>query len=213
MTNQNKKSTWALCLSIIAIVLCLFVFALWIFDVYPRSVVTAESFMGACVALLGVIVTVAVGWQIYNAIEMRQMIRQIEGEQASLDESQSKLDEKQMELSLKLDEVDKHSLHLHHLHLAAQRESEQKYVEAVYYYLGALYTNLELPKQPNNGEVIIAGIRRCLSKIPGVIGIPDEMYDDIYAIDAGIKSTPQYSWFKTEYNSLFQEFSSKIVRK
>ena len=60
MKDQNRKSTWALCLSISAILLCLLVFALWAIEVIPRSVVSAESFIGACVALLGVIVTVAV---------------------------------------------------------------------------------------------------------------------------------------------------------
>ena len=61
MKNQNKKSTWALCLSIAAILLCLLVFALWTFEMMPHSVITADSFIGACVALLGVIVTIAVG--------------------------------------------------------------------------------------------------------------------------------------------------------
>lgn len=72
MKDQNRKSIWALCLSIAAILLCLLVFALWALEVMPHSVVSAESFIGACVALLGVIVTVAVGWQIYNAIERQR---------------------------------------------------------------------------------------------------------------------------------------------
>lgn len=92
--QSNKKSIWALCLSIIAIVLCLVVFALRIFEIMPHSVIKPESIIGAYVTLLGVIVTVVVGWQIYNAIEMRQMIKLIEEKQESLDESQRKLDAK-----------------------------------------------------------------------------------------------------------------------
>lgn len=84
MKDQDKKSTWALCLSIIAIVLCLLVFVLWIFEVMPHSVITAESFIGACVTLLGIIVTVAVGWQIYNAVEVKEKIQAIH----SLEEKQ-----------------------------------------------------------------------------------------------------------------------------
>lgn len=78
MKNQNRKSTWALCLSVAAIAMCLLVFALWIFEVMPHSVVTVDSFIGACVALLGLIVTVAVGWQIYNAIEVKEKIAEID---------------------------------------------------------------------------------------------------------------------------------------
>ena len=72
MKDQNRNIIWALGISIVSMVLCLLVFALWIFEVIPRSVVSAESFIGACVAWVGVIVTVAVGWQIYNAIEMQR---------------------------------------------------------------------------------------------------------------------------------------------
>ena len=60
MTNPTKKSTWALCLSIAAILLCLLVFALWAFKMIPHSVITPDSFIGACVTLLGVIVTVEI---------------------------------------------------------------------------------------------------------------------------------------------------------
>lgn len=68
--SENRKSTWALCLSIAAILLCLSVFILWAFEVMPHSVITPDTFIGACVALLGVIVTVAVGSQIVNVLEV-----------------------------------------------------------------------------------------------------------------------------------------------
>ena len=60
-------------------------FSLWIFDVYPRSVVTAESFIGACVALLGVIVTIAVGSQIVNVMEVKSAQRKYEDELKNVD--------------------------------------------------------------------------------------------------------------------------------
>ena len=56
----NKLSKSAIVLSCVAIVLCLSVFVLWAFEVMPHSVLTADSFIGACVALLGVIVTVEI---------------------------------------------------------------------------------------------------------------------------------------------------------
>lgn len=204
--SENRKSTWAICLSIIAILLCLLAFALWAFEVMPHSVITPDTFIGACVALLGVIVTVAVGWQIYNAIEMRQMIRLVE-------EIQQDLNEKQEVLSHKLEDAEMHSLHLHHLQIAAQREIEQKYVEAVYYYLGALYTNLELPNQPNNSSLIFGRIQFCLSRLPQATIIPAQMYQDIVDIDATIRASKQYHWFASQYLPLFNEFMSKIAKK
>ena len=72
MKNQNKKTIWALGVSIAAILLSLLVLVLWAFEVMPHSVITPESFIGACVALLGVIVTVAVGSQIVNVMEVKR---------------------------------------------------------------------------------------------------------------------------------------------
>ena len=63
--NKEKKSTWALLISIVALLLCLLVLTLWVFEVMPHSVITPDSFIGACV-LLVVIVTLAVGFADYQ---------------------------------------------------------------------------------------------------------------------------------------------------
>ena len=78
--NRDKKSTWALLISIVALLLCLFVLALWVFEVIPHSVITPDSFIGACVSLLAVIVTLAVGSQIVNVIEVKSAQRKYEEE-------------------------------------------------------------------------------------------------------------------------------------
>lgn len=109
-SNRNNTSTWAIVLSITAILLCILVFMLWIFEVIPHSDISSETFIGVCVTLLSIIVTIAVGWQIFNAIDMRQMMRQLEEKQKDIDEAQRKLDK----------DVRKnysHSLHLHHVTL------------------------------------------------------------------------------------------------
>ena len=74
MKNQNRKSTWALCLSVAAIDMCLLLFLLLIFEVMPHCVIKPKSFIGVCVAVLGVIVTVAFGSQIVNVMEVKEGI-------------------------------------------------------------------------------------------------------------------------------------------
>lgn len=78
--NKDNKSNWAIGLSIVAIVLCLLVLALWIVEAIPHSVILPESFIGACVALLGVIVTIAVGAQIVNVMEIKSSQKVYENE-------------------------------------------------------------------------------------------------------------------------------------
>lgn len=74
-------------LSIIAIVGVLSVWALWIFGSLQVSVVDLGSFVGVIVALLAIIVTIILGWQIINAIEIRAKIKELEKNHRSIQES------------------------------------------------------------------------------------------------------------------------------
>ena len=203
-SNRNNTSTWAIVLSIAAILLCILVFVLWIFEVIPHSVISSETFIGACVTLLSIIVTIAVGWQIFNAIDMRQMMRQLEEKQKDIDEAQRKLDK----------EVRKnysHSLHLHHVTLGQQHEIEQKYAHAIYYYFGALYAGMGLNLPYDNNDYIWGHVKFCLAQLTVVTKVPAQMYKDIGDIDALIRASDEYHWIRTQYEPLFEEFKSKIT--
>lgn len=73
-----KNTRLSLILSIVAIVGVLFVWALWIFGSLKVSVVDLGTFIGVIVALLAIIVTVVLCWQIINAIEIREKIAELE---------------------------------------------------------------------------------------------------------------------------------------
>lgn len=203
---ENKKSAWAIVLSVVALLMSVGIVILWLCQVCRFSVVSLDSFVGVIVALLAVIVTLAVGWQIYNVIEIRQMIRKIEGQQALLDESQRKLDKKQ-------DEQNRHASLVQHLLIAEIRERDRKYAEAIYYYLGALYNAIDVQEQPNNIDLIFKRIPDCLDKLEGMTEIPAEMYNDIENIDAAIRATKYFRMFQTQYDKWLQEYMSKIVKK
>ena len=104
--NRDKKSMWALLISIVALLLCLFVLALWVFEVIPHSVITPDSFIGACVSLLAVIVTLAVGSQIVNVIEVKSAQRKYEEE---LKTSLEKIQQQQVQI----EEEQHRNSHLH----------------------------------------------------------------------------------------------------
>ncbi len=199
----TKRATIALISSIIALVLCLAVFILWIFETIPHSIISPDSFIGACVTLLSIIVTIAVGWQIYNAIEMRQMMRRFEEKQNQLNEAQCKLNEE-------VRENYNHTLHLEHIVIAELREETHKYAEAIFYYLGALYNSLEIQHQPNNTTRIFEKSQQCLSQLSVVTPIEKQMYTDIMTIDSAIRASKQYDWFQSQYEPLFEDFKTKI---
>ena len=205
-SNRNSSSTWALIMSIIAILLCFIVFMLWILEMIPHSVISSETFIGACVTLLSIIVTIAVGWQIFNAIEMRQMMRELEEKQMNIDEAQLKLDK----------EVRKnysHSLHLHHMTLAMQQEVAHQYAPAVFYYFGALYAGMGLNMPYDNNDYIWVHVKLCLAQLTGVTKVPAQMYKEVGDIDALIRASEEYYWIRTQYEPLFEEFKAKISQK
>lgn len=205
-SNRNNTSTWAIVLSITAILLCILVFMLWIFEVIPHSVISSETFIGACATLLSIIVTIAVGWQIFNAIDMRQMMRQLEEKQKDIDEAQLKLD-KEMRKNYS------HSLHLHHMTLAMQQEAAHQYAPAVFYYFGALYAGMELNMPYDNNDYICSHVKSCLAQLAGITKVPAQMYKDLGDIDALIRASDEYHWVRTQYEPLFEEFKSKIYHK
>ena len=50
---------------------------LWCCNVGGFTVVSLDSFVGVIVALLTIVVTLAVGWQIYNSIELNERIKSL----------------------------------------------------------------------------------------------------------------------------------------
>jgi Na+/H+ antiporter NhaC len=69
--SLEKKINYATWLSIISILLWLIVVVLWLFNVYEFSVVDSNTFIGVIVALLALIVTFIVGWQIFNVLDVK----------------------------------------------------------------------------------------------------------------------------------------------
>ena len=129
MKDSSLISAWAIGLSIVAIVLCLLVFALWIFEAIPHSVIMPESFIGACVALLDVIVTIAVGAQIVNVMEVKSEQRKLEEE---LKAAHTRLQNQQKQM----EDERHHNLHIHHCSIALLAETQGHYPNAIYYYFG-----------------------------------------------------------------------------
>ena len=198
MTNQNPKSTWAICLSIAAILLCLLVFALWAFDVYPCSVISVETFIGACVALLGVIVTMAVGWQIYNAIEMKEKIAEIDRLQQKLDGQEHRMQQMYCNASCAAGHA-----------MAAVAENRKDYIDAFRWTLVSLKFSLWVDK-PMDVSEMLSDLQRYQEKIPADSTYPKKFMDEILEHDKSIRACNAYNIFVSQYEKIFAEFLQKV---
>ena len=85
------KSKLSFILSIISLVGVLAVFGLWIFGSLKLSVVSLDTFIGVIVALLAIVFTVIVGWQIVNAIDVREKMMQLQQRQDIVFENERRI--------------------------------------------------------------------------------------------------------------------------
>lgn len=72
------KTRISIILSTISIIGVLSVWGLWIYGSLELSVVSLDTFIGVIVALLAIVFTVIIGFQIVNAIDMREKMSQLE---------------------------------------------------------------------------------------------------------------------------------------
>ena len=85
------KSKLSIILSIISLVGVLAAFGLWIFGSLKLSVVSLDTFIGVIVALLAIVFTVIVGWQIVNAIDVREKMMQLQQRQDIIFENERRI--------------------------------------------------------------------------------------------------------------------------
>ncbi len=207
--SENKKSTWALGISIVAILLCLLIFVLWAFEVMPHSVVTVDSFIGACVALLGVIVTLAVGWQIYNAVEVKAMIKDYANKQEEINTLQNQLKDELKRLKIETEYATHHSLHLHAVTMALNCGFEQKYSEACYHCLEALAECAQM-KEPMNAIKIIEKLDYFLGKMKKETKLSKSSQLEIKAMNKIIRASEHFRGFEDKYEDVIAKYLKKV---
>ena len=72
-----KKWSLAHICAYLSLAISVTLLVLWCCDVGGFTVVSLDSFVGVIVALLAIIVTLAIGWQIYNSIELNERIKKL----------------------------------------------------------------------------------------------------------------------------------------
>ena len=157
------KTKLSIILSIISIVGVLSICGLWLFGAMKLSVVSLDTFIGVIVALLAVIFTIIIGWQIINTIEIRNWMNQLEQRQNVLVENERRLAEN--------DQL--HTLEAYNLHAAicqADADSyieKKQYVEAfTFYHVALCYAILSGTPNQLNRINKLSQITQCITAPP-----------------------------------------------
>ncbi len=90
--KENTKLNWSFWLSLLAFVISLITLGVFINKVKPYSVVTIDTYIGVIAGFIGLAVTLLIGYQIYNALDLRQRIDAVEKLKESWEHQQQQLE-------------------------------------------------------------------------------------------------------------------------
>lgn len=78
------KTKLAIILSILSFVGVLVVIGIWLFNGWKLSIVSLDTFIGVTIAMLAIVFTVIVGWEIIKAIEVKERMSKLEQRQNAI---------------------------------------------------------------------------------------------------------------------------------
>ena len=212
--KKGNKGTWALLLSIVALVLCIAVFLLWIFETIPHSVVTPDSFIGACITLLSIIVTIAIGWQIFNVVEVKNTMRELKGKQEEVEKQKDELKEEIRKVKELAEDNEKLAIYLHTRGMALQARMLNR-KDLIF-----LESHMSLAQMANFNDLNIDEISNCLDElsntlksINGNIELTNKIKTGFDGTVKDIRESKCYPWIKKYYENIVAEFLSKVKVK
>lgn len=198
MENLNKKVNWAIELSVVALILVAIMFVLWCCNAGGFSAVSLDTFVGVIVTLLAIIVTIAIGWQIYNAMDLKEKLNKIEALEKILNESN--------EISAQINYSNQLSIYLN---TASFCESQNSYDSAFAAYHTAFYNAIRI-----NASDLNYYIQTFERLLPMFEKIGEPQLDMISKNIDKIKQSPAYeSYFRKKYDDIISSVLSKPIRK
>jgi hypothetical protein len=193
--NAEKKINYAIWLSVISLILWFVVVMLWLFNVYEFSVVDSNTFIGVIVALLALIVTFVVGWQIFNVLDVKAQLSDIADFKKQL-QQQREDNEEDFNSTMYLQSIAFGDISLQNNNIS----------DAFNNYLWAVYYSLKLKNEYIDELLMIEQLYRvanCLTDID------EKAKNQIINTDSKIRELPRFKYIKNEYEKAYNVFLSK----
>lgn len=194
--KENKKWSLAHLFAYLSFALSITIMVLWCCNVGGFSVVSLDSFVGVIVALLAIVVTLAIAWQIYNSIEIKTKIEELNALKSRLNE-QENITKKQV-YQLKS---------LVFASLAENELNKHDFTSAFSYFMTSLESAMFLDK-PTNIETIFNRMEYAVSRIKE--GTPYNSMEVIHDSDSAIRQSQYYIMIKERYDKVYNEFKFKV---
>lgn len=192
----EKKINYAIWLSAISLILWFIVVMLWLFNVYEFSVIDSNTFIGVIVALLALIVTFVVGWQIFNIIDVKAQVSEIADLKKELKHQREDIDEDFYSM-----------MNLHSIAFGDISFHNNNISDAFSNYLWAVYYSLKLKNEYIDESIIVSKLASVASSLTEV---PQNAREQINNADSKIRELPKYKYIRNEYEKAFQIYLNKI---
>ena len=193
-----KKWSLAHTCAYISLAISITLLVLWCCNVGGFTVVSLDSFVGVIVALLAIVVTLAVGWQIYNSIEIKGKIEELSALKEIINVQEKNIKQ----------ETGK-SQHLISYILGNDAYKGKRYLDAFRFLMSSLRYSMQLDS-PVNVEPLL----KCLEQINNHISNEDnsklEKIEDILTYNTEIRSSSSYDLIKCRYDKIYKNFNVKL---
>lgn len=198
MENLSKKANWAIGLSITAIVLSGVILFMWCCNAGGFTVVSLDTFVGVIVALLAIIVTLVLGWQIFNIFELKNKIDEVNELKKQFKEQQNNI----QQLTLK-------NKHITGFTWGKSATKDNDWAGAFRYLILSLSASLQLDS-PINIDVIFIFLRKISQNIKPNTKYSNDSYQEIVQADKEIRSLHNFSLIEERYKELYDKIFAKI---
>ena len=205
MEKLSKKVNWSIVLSIVAIALVTIMFVLWCCNVGGFSAVSLDTFVGVIVALLAIIVTIAIGWQIWAAMDLKSNFTLLNKRILEVERLKAKIKVQENNVRLLYLETQ----HFNQLAIAESYKNKDEYINAFLFYMSSLKCALGLAT-PLNVNPIINDMHICAQMITKYKPITKQLRDSFEINDKHIRASNLFRVIQDEYEEALELFKKKV---
>lgn len=198
MKKLNKKLNRTRNLSIFAIAFSGVMFIMWCCNAGGFSAVSLDTFVGVIVALLAIIVTFVLGWQIFNIFELKRKIDEV-------NELNKRLGAQREDIK----HLSNSMLHLIAYTWAKSAGKDKNWVVTFLHGVKSLEYSLKL-KKPVNIESTMVLLRISSSHMHETCLCKKEHFDEIKLSCKNIRSLDNYNFIKHDFDSLYSTAMKKL---
>lgn len=204
------KTQSAFWFALIAFTISITMMILFFVKVSPNSVVDATTFIGVIAAFIGISVTLLIGYQIYNAVEIKNRLNEITALQSEIETIKQKTNTQQNEL-------------YEAIHILQSRDPQLRntYNPNVFlHFLAAIPFSLSLPEKKDGYKFLLDELEEDMMHIvlPSFGSGTKDVFEngvkelkDLYKeTDEEIRRHKNYILIKERYEDLMTKFDTRL---